>query len=392
LILHSLAVQSAWASRITKGYPWVYAHGLVEKKPFGLKPGDLVQIVCPKRQPVGIGYYNPNSSLACRILTLDQTQIDEAFFISAFTKAKAYRERFFKTPYYRLIHAEGDRLPGLIIDRFNDTVVCQTSTAGMEKLKPIWLNALQTVLAPTRIIFRDNVPSRLKEGLKLSLSAPIGELEGLIEVQENGLTYFADPFEGQKTGWFYDQRANRRWIMEQAAGKTVLDLYTYSGGFGLAAAFGDAKTVTMIDASEKSLALAQRAAMVNNLSSQCTFVNENIFTTLPRLVEQNQRFDLVVADPPAFIKQKNLTGQGLAGYQKLAKLTSQLVAPGGMLFIASCSHHASPIEFQRAVESGIQKGERQGTLLRQAGADKDHPLHGQLPETQYLKSLAYILD
>ena len=391
--MFNLTLKDNSAERIRKGYPWVTTKSLQFAHNPDVTAGSLVTLVDNKQNPLAIGYYNPNTTLTCRVLTQDlTTPIDEAFFIKIFTRALGYRDRLFPTPFYRLIHAEGDNCPGLIIDRFGDTLVCQTSTAGMEALKPFWFKALTQVLSPTRVIFRDNVALRAKEGLTLSVTAPIGELNGLIEVKENGALYFADPSEGQKTGWFFDQRANRRWVSLQTKNKTVLDLYSYSGGFGLAAAMQNAAHVTMVDSSEKALNLAKMASVANKVEDRCDFIQSDIFDCLPRLIEENRQFDVVIVDPPAFVKLQSQLGAGLRGYQKLAKLACQLVTPGGLFFMASCSHHASPTDFRKTIELGIQKADRTATFLRKGGADKDHPIHRLLPENHYLKSYAFQLD
>lgn len=391
-MLH-LPVKDSAKIRLLKGYPWVYTRDLLLKTPMDVPPGTLVYLVSQDNEPFAIGYYNPLTQLACRVLTVDPTQeITVSYFQQQLLKALAYRQQNFTRPFYRLVHAEGDQLPGLIIDRFDKTLVCQTNTAGMELLKPLWLSALESVVPATRIILRDNTPSRQKEGLALSITAHKGALEGEIPIEENEITFYADPSQGQKTGWFFDQRTNRHWIASRAVKKTVLDLYSYSGGFGILAAARGAKQVTLVDSSENALSLAKLAAQTNNILSQCDFVKSNVFDFLEQLISNNQLFEIVLADPPAFVKLQRLKGPGLKGYEKLAKQASLVVAPKGMLMIASCSHHASTNEFRQAVEAGIAKAGRMGTLMRKAGADRDHPIHRLLPENHYLKSLAYRLD
>lgn len=390
--MHSLPIKAQWVEKLRKGYPWVYTH-LIANTKTPLSPGEIVYLLDGKKRPFAIGYYNPHTTLACRILSLDvQTKIDVNFFFERFSQALAARERRFNVPYYRLIHAEGDRLPGLIIDRFGDTLVCQTSTAGMEKLRSIWLEALNKLIQPKRVIFRDDVLSRQKEGLSSEITVSIGALSAPLEVLENGATYYGDPLEGQKTGWFFDQRSNRQWVAKHCQQKSVLDLYTYSGGFGILAACQGARSVKLVDASEKALTLAKMAASANQVTEICEFIKDNVFDLLEQFCQNNETFDVVIADPPAFVKQAQHKGAGLRGYQKLAKLASQVVAPGGKLFIASCSHHANVTDFRQAVETGIKKGGREMTFLYKGGADKDHPIHPLLPESHYLKALMYELN
>lgn len=387
----TLAIKSAAATHLRQGYPWVYTQGLTTKKPLFLPPGHLVTLIDESKSPLGTGYYNPLTKLACRVLSLSPKEfIDVAFFIRRFTHALERRERFFNSPFYRFVHSESDYLPGLVIDRFDDTFVCQTNTAGMERLKPIWLEALITLFKPTRVIFKDNAPLREKEGLTLTIEAAVGNVEGEINIIENNFQYYADPL-GQKTGWFFDHRNNRHWVSSYVKKQTVLDLYTYHGGFGLLAASRGAAHVTFVDSSEKAIAFTKKTALHHGLT-QCDYIHEDVFVLLENAISNSTQFDVVIADPPAFVKQASHKGAGLRGYQKLAFLASQVVAPKGLLFIASCSHHASNGDFRKAVEAGITKSNRRFQLVRKAGADKDHPIHPQLPETQYLKSLAYRLD
>ena len=352
--------------------------------------GELVYLLDQKR-PFAIAYFNANTQLMARVLTLDiKAKIDEAFFFKRFSKALAKRERLIPVPYYRLVHAEGDSLPGLVIDRFGDKLVVQTSTLGMEKLKPIWLPVLKSLLSPAEIIFRNDIPHRELEGLPLTVEQT--EIPLAIPVIENQVTFFAAPVEGQKTGWFYDQRANRKWVAKNAKGKTLLDMYTYSGGFGITAQVNGAIHTTLVDSSEKSLQLAMRAAEENNVSNHCTFVRAKVFDYLETLIQEGKTFEFVVVDPPAFIKNSKDIKPGLRGYEKLAKLAAQVVAPNGTLFIASCSHHASVDDFHQSVLKGIEKAERTPELLYKGGADKDHPIHPMLPENHYLKAFAFQLS
>lgn len=392
--MHKLAVKSDWVERLKKGFPWVYTQALQYQIPQA-NQGELVLLTDTNKQPFAQAYYNPNSKLACRILTRDlNATINEEYFIELFSQALKRRERFINEPYYRLVHAEGDNLPGLVIDRFGDTLVCQTSTAGMEKLKALWVKALQTLLKPQSIIFRDNIKNRASENLELvinTIGAPLAEDE-LLLVKENDLTFYADPINGQKTGWFYDQRANRFWIRGRSKGKTVLDLYTFSGGFGISTAKGQAEHVTFVDSSEQALIHAKNAMALNELVTPCEFIQDDVFSLLPKMIEQKQSFDIVLADPPAFVKIAHQKMVGLKGYEKLAKLATQVVAKNGILMIATCSHHASTNEFQDAIVKGIAKAGRTARLIRKAGADKDHPVNPFLPENHYLKSLAFKLD
>lgn len=388
---HPTLIVEKNAARVKGGYPWVFASDIRMSSALELaEPGTLVALADARGRGLGVGYYHPRAALACRILAHDpRVSVDAAFFRRRFAEALRKRETAFGVPYYRLVHSEGDFLPGLIVDRYGDVLVCQTTTAGMERLKPLWVPALRETLAPRAVVHRDDAPTRAREGLPLGVVVE-GDLPPMpIPVEENGARYFADLLRGQKTGWFYDQRANRRHVAELAAGKTVLDLYAHTGGFGVAAAIFGAAHVTLADASASALALARQAAEKNGVAERCAFVEGDVFRLLPAWIAAGKTGDVVIADPPAFAKDKRNLAAGLRGYEKLARLCAGLVAPGGVLFIASCSHHAAPEAFRKAVEKGLAG--RSFRLLRKAGADTDHPAHPQLPENAYLKALTYLL-
>lgn len=385
--MQHLSIKEDSVARLQKGYPWVERQALSLRSP-NISTGELVQLTDKSGKFLAIAYYNEKSKLACRILTQDPTQsINIAFFEEKLSAALHRRQKCFQSPYYRLVHGESDNLPGLVIDRFDQTLVCQINTAGMEKLQALWLPALHNVLKPDDVILRVDNPIRQKEGLSVSeedKSIPL-------EVIENNVTFLIDAGLGQKTGWFYDQRANRAWIGQRAKRKTVLDLYTYCGGFGLCAAKNGAAHVTLVDSSEKALNQA-KAASEKNQFTNCEFIKAEVFSLLETFKEQGKSFDIVIVDPPAFIKSAKYIAQGLRGYEKLARLASHVVKPGGMLLMASCSHHASNGDFRQAVTKGIVKADRIPTLLRKSGADRDHPIHPLLPQSHYLKALTFKLS
>lgn len=387
----SLLLKKESVKEFSKGNPWIF-NGMIEMNSEleTAETGSLVQILDNRAKPLGVGYLNPKNVLACRVLSFKAgTVINQKFFGNLFTAALKKRQKLFDKQYYRLIHSESDQLPGLVIDCFGDIIVCQTSTAGMEKLKPLWLPALQEVLNPSCIIFRDDIPARKKEGLKTEVSVYSGTVPELVEVYEHNRIYYANLLTGQKTGWFYDQRANRTYLSGLATGKNILDLYSHSGGFGIAAAKGNAKQVTMVDSSSLALELAKKAASLNGVESQCNFQRADAYEYLEAAVKEGRSFDIVMADPPAFIKERKYIMAGLKGYQKLAFLCASVTQEGGIFCIASCSHHAEEKALKRAVEDGISKAGRKFKLIHKSGADKDHPVNPNLPESQYLKYLAY---
>jgi 23S rRNA (cytosine1962-C5)-methyltransferase len=318
--------------------------------------------------------------------------VDSAFLERRLARALRLRERLYERPYYRLAHAEADGLPGLAIDRFGDVLVCQANSAGMDRLKPALMEAIDRLLQPTAVIFKNDSPAREREGLPLCVDIAKGEPASPLELWENGLVFFADPLEGQKTGWYYDQRDNRAFAARLAAGERVLDLFSYAGGFAIRALAAGAKEALAIDRSEGALDLARQAAARNGAADRLETSREEAFAALDRLAGEKRRFGVVVADPPSFVKSKRELKAGLKGYRKLARAAAALVGEEGFLAIASCSHNA-PIElFRDEVRKGLAEAGRGGRLIRQAGAGPDHPSHPMLPESAYLKCLVYMLD
>ncbi len=370
------------------GMPWVYASDIIESSELTLLPaGSLVSIETHKGQFVGIGYFNARSQIACRVLTLQREAIDVSFFKKRFQLALAAREKLVDVPYYRLVHSEPDGLPGLLIDRFGGICVAQVGTAGMQALQTLWLAALEEVVSPKAIVLRNDFASRGMEGLAHGVSVIKGEVPPLVEVHENGCIYLADLIKGQKTGWFYDQRDNRRLMAEYSKGKTVVDIYSHSGGFGLLAAKEGATSVTLVDSSALALDLAKQASARNGVESRLRYAQGDAFAVMEQMGKSDEIFDIVLADPPAFVKTKKDMAAGLKGYEKVAKLAVKLVKEGGLLFVASCSHHAQRPQFNKAVQDGVAKAGRKAKILKQTGAAADHPRHARLQQNEYLKGI-----
>ncbi len=338
----------------------------------------------------GSGYFNPKSLIAVRLVSRENgARIDATFFSERLARALALREALYAKPFYRLVHAEGDGLPGLTIDRFGDVLVVQVTTAGMEELLVPLKMALESLLSPKTIILRADAPSRALEGLESYVRAEKGE-GGRMALEENGVRYFAELGQGQKTGWYYDQRENRAFMAALAKGKTVLDAYSYTGGFGIAAAKAGAAEVMCVDSSDTALKLAEDSAAGNAVSIKP--IKSDVFEELERLSAQKEKFDIVIADPPPFVKAKKDLEPG-------AKALSQAGAPGrrchraerisavGVL-LAQYAHRP----FRGGMRRGHSAGGRRATLIRSAGAGPDHPVHPMLPESAYLKALVYALD
>jgi 23S rRNA (cytosine1962-C5)-methyltransferase len=269
----------------------------------------------------------------------------------------------------------------------------QLNAALAEAMREDLLAALDEVLSPRRVVLRNDSPSRALEGLALVVEeARGGAGDGPVELRENGARFLADLGEGQKTGWFFDQRENRARVAALADGARVLDAYCYAGGFGVLAACRGASEVVLLDRSERALALAMSAAGLNGVEARCRALRGEAFAELERLAAAGERFDVVVADPPAFVKSRKDIGPGARGYRKLARLSAALVAPGGFLFAASCSHHVGPELFAEQVARGLDDAGRGGRILASTGAGADHPVHPHLPESAYLKGQLLQLD
>jgi 23S rRNA (cytosine1962-C5)-methyltransferase len=376
--------------RARVGSPWIFANEIRMEQVKALPPGSLVNVKGDDGRDFGTGLFNAKSLIAVRLLAgTSGVAADAAFFAGRIAQALALRERFYDKPFYRLVHGEGDHLPGLVIDRFGDTLTVQIGSAGMEALLEPLLAGLEKLLKPAAIILRNDAPSRALEGLPIYVRAARGETKR-IQVEENGARYFADLAEGQKTGWYYDQRDNRAFIAALAKGKTVLDAFSYTGGFGILAAKAGAKEVICLDSSAPALALAEDSARQNKVAVKA--VKADVFEELERLSAANEKFDIVVADPPPFVKSKKDLESGSRAYRKLARLAAEVTAKDGILLLASCSHNIPLERFMHESGAGISRNGRAARLIRQAGAGTDHPVHPLLPESAYLKALVYALD
>ncbi len=384
--------QAGRSRRLRSGHPWAYSNEIVmDQASKALPPGCLATIVDAGGEQLGVGTFNPHSLISFRLLarTADTT-IDQDFLANRLNRALALRQLLYPRPFYRLVHAEADGLPGLVVDRYGEVVTIQVNSAGMEQLLPLILGAIDQVLAPVAVVLKNDSPVRKLEGLELYDRVAKGDLAGPVELEENGARFLADLATGQKTGWFYDQRDNRAAVAALAAGRSVVDFYAYAGGFAVQAARAGARRVVAVDRSEASLALAARSAGLNGVEIETA--RADAFAEMERLAAASQRFGVVVADPPAFVKSKKDLAAGAKGYRKMTRLAAGLVEAGGFLLVASCSHHMNLDAFAEEVRHGLSTAGRSGRILRSAGAAADHPIHPFLPESAYLKALLLQLD
>ncbi|HVI51633.1 MAG TPA: class I SAM-dependent rRNA methyltransferase [Candidatus Sulfotelmatobacter sp.] len=385
-------LQAGHSRRLRAGHPWAFSNEIaMDSAAKALPPGTLVSVIDAGGERLGVGSFNPHSLIALRLLSRDPDAVVNTALISQrLRRAAALRDEVIGCPYYRLIHAEADGLPGLIVDRYGDVIAIQANTAGMELLLPQILEAVQEVFSPRAVVLKNDSPVRKLEGLDLYERIAVGELSGPVELVENGARFLADLVDGQKTGWFYDQRDNRAAVAKLAKGRSVIDFYTYAGGFAVQAALAGASRVVAVDRSEGSLALASQSAKLNGIAMEA--VRADSFAEMERLSAAGEKFGVVVSDPPAFVKSKKDLSAGAKGYRKMTRLAAALVEPKGFLLVASCSHHMPVIQFAEEVRHGLSQAGRSGRIIRTAGAGADHPLHPHLPESAYLKAMILQLD
>lgn len=390
----AVKIKPGCSRRVKAGSPWVFSNEIeMSQETKNLPDGSLVRLYDSNDSFSGVGTFNAHSLISFRKMANDaETVIDASFFAKRLRRSIALRDALVNSPFYRLVHSEGDGLPGLIIDRFDDIVACQLNTAGTNALKEEIVAAVDEVLKPSCIVLRAESAARSLEGLDPLYEIAKGTLPDVVPVRENGIYFFADLKEGQKTGWFYDQRENRSFVGRLAPNRRVIDFYTYAGGFALHMGIGHAREIIGVDRSESALALAQKAAEKNELTDKCSWIKDNAFDVLENMNKDREKFGIVVCDPPAFAKVKKDIAAGLRGYRKTAKLAAGLVERDGILALGSCSHHVKPDEFFAECMRGMTEAGKTGRVILQAGAGPDHPVHPHLPETAYLKMLVCQLD
>ncbi|MEQ8602400.1 MAG: class I SAM-dependent rRNA methyltransferase [Marivibrio sp.] len=387
----------AW-KRFAQGAPWAFSNEIqMDNAARKLAAGSVVRICLPEGEPIALAHFNPHSLIAARELSRDPAALEagrlqDGWLQARLARAASIRERLFDRPFYRLIHAEADGLPGLVIDRYGPVFVVQANTAGMDRLLPEIDAALTETFGAAAIVHRNESASRALEGLTQIVAVSRGTVDGPIAVEENGCAFFCDPLAGQKTGWFFDHRENRAAAARFAPGARVLDLYGYAGAFAIPAAKAGAAEVVTVDRSKEALALCAQAAEANGVADRVRGEKADVFTWLERATADGARFDLVIADPPAFVKARKEIKQGARAYAKLARLAARATAEGGTLLLASCSHLVDEALFLEECRRGLTEAGRSARLLRRGGAGPDHPLHPALPESGYLKALLFALD
>lgn len=382
------------ARAIRHGAPWVYDNELVlDRRARAMVPGTIAVLEDGERQPLALVAVNPQSKITARVLERDlSARIDQAWFAQRIQKALDLRARLYPQPYYRLIHAEADGLPGVVIDRFGDTCVVQPNAAWADVLLAPLVQALVAVTGVRTVLKNATGRARALEGLDEQSQVLCGQAPSApLPVPMNGATYMADVMGGQKTGLFFDQRPNHAFAASLAQGARVLDVFSHVGGFGLAALANGAQSALAVDGSAPALALACQGAEASGVAGRFATRQGDAFDTLAALADEGAQFDLVICDPPAFAPSKQALEAGLRAYERIARLAAPLVAEGGYLGLCSCSHAADLSKFRSASSRGIGRAGRTGQIIYTGFAGPDHPLMPQLAESGYLKALFYRL-
>ncbi|EKF74804.1 hypothetical protein A11A3_07268 [Alcanivorax hongdengensis A-11-3] len=375
--------------RIKAGHLWVFANEIdTRHTPLKDLPAGAACVVEDSRgKALGRALLSPHSLIAARLYSRDVKQeLSRSFFKKRIEQALALREQLFDTPCYRLIFGEADGLPGLVVDRFADVLVVQTGSGAMEAHLDTIVSALDAVLSPSHIIAKNEAAARQIEGMERYTRALKGELLDEVSLSENGGNFVAPLAEGQKTGWFYDHRAARLKMQRLAGGARVLDVFSYCGGWGVQSAMAGAESVTCVDASQTALEYVHRNAELNGVADRISSLHGDAFAAMKQLIADGEKYDLVVLDPPAFIKRKKDFKNGLAGYHAINELAMRLVKPGGFLVSASCSMHMPADRLLEVIHSSARHIDRSVQVIGYEGQAADHPVHPAIAETAYLKS------
>jgi len=372
--------------RIRQGHPWIYRNEIADV--VGAEDGSVVEILDHSGRYLGSGYYNSVSVIAARMLTRDQETIDAAFFARRLREAQDHRRSFAgQAASYRLVHSEGDFLPGLIVDKFDQILVVQTLTLGMERWKDSICSALAELVSPRGMYERNDAPVRQLEGMTERTGFLGDPFDPLVTIDEHGMKLLVDVQRGQKTGHFLDQAANRMAVARYCRGARVLDCFSYTGGFAIQAARAGASAVTGLEQAEPALDLARANAMANGVAGICAFEGGNVFDTLRLLEKQKSKFDVVILDPPAFARSRSALPGAVRGYKEINLRAMKLLQRGGILASCSCSHHLSEEAFTRILVEAAADVGCQLRLLERRGQPPDHPVLPAVPESSYLKCL-----
>lgn len=375
--------------RLRAGHTWVYSNE-VDTKATPLKnftPGQEVTLLTHSGKILGKAYVNPNSLICARLFDRDSNvSLNLDFFVKRFKTALALRQRIYPQPFYRCIFSDSDFIPGLIVDRFDEHLVVQINTTGIETKKDDVINALRQVLPDTQsILFRNDSQSRTMEGLSTYVEAGFGIPPEKILLEENQCRFYAPLWTGQKTGWFFDHRLNRTRLVDYVKNRRVLDVFSYLGAWGVQSAVLGATEVVCVDSSNLSAEWIADNANLNQVGEKVRTITEDAFTTLKQLLQANETFDVIILDPPAFVKKQKDKKTGTIAYQRINEAAMKLLSPQGILISCSCSMHVSNEEFLQIIRRASLQQNKSFQILERGHQAPDHPVHIAIPETEYLK-------
>lgn len=375
--------------RLRTGHSWIFSNEIdTTRTPLThFEPGQAVLIADQANRPLGTGYVNPHSLICARLVSRDpEYSLDKSLLVHRIQVAQSLRQRIFEHRYYRLVFGDSDGLPGLVLDQFGDTVVAQITTAGMERVKADVIAAVTKVVKPACLIFRNDAVSRSYEGLELYAETAIGTAPAELVVRENGAQFQVPALTGQKTGWFYDHRLNRQRMASYVEGKRVLDVFSYAGAWGIQAARAGAREVWCVDVSEPALESVHANAQLNGMGERVRTISGDAFEVLKQLRHERAHFDVVILDPPAFIRRKKDLEAGTEAYRRLNQAAMQVLEKDGLLISASCSSYLSREVLRNIVLASSRHLDRFLQILEQGHQGPDHPVHPAIPETEYLKA------
>jgi 23S rRNA (cytosine1962-C5)-methyltransferase len=376
--------------RLRNGHLWVYSNEVDTQRSSlaDFAPGQQVSLIGNDGKVIGSGYVNPHSLICARLVSRSPDYVlDRSLLVHRLKVALSLRERLFDKPFYRLVYGESDALPGLVVDRFGDVLVAQLNTAGMEAVKGEVAEALDKVLKPRAVLWRNDSSARGLEGLESYVETALGEVPESIEIEENATRFEVPLLSGQKTGWFYDHRMNRQRVQQLAKGMRVLDVFSYIGGWGVEAASAGADKVVCIDSSARALDQVERNAALNGVADKVESIQGDAFEALKALRTEREQFDMVIVDPPAFIKRKKDAKKGIEAYRRINQAAMQLLGKDGILVSASCSWHLQRDTLRDLLHSASRHLDRSLQIIGQGHQGPDHPVHPAIPETDYIKCL-----
>ena len=388
--IRDLYLRKGADKRLRGGHLWVYSNEVDSKKtPLGqFSSGDLVCVCAADGSVLGSAYMEPQSLICARIYTLRECrEFDQNLVDFLLGRALDSRQAAFEKPYYRLVYGDSDSLPGLIVDRFGDYLVVQLNNAGIERYEQFIFTALTRLLQPLGILLRADSRARKEQGLVERKEVVFGEVPRQLELEENGVRFLAPVWDGQKTGWFYDHRMARARLAAHVAGKSVLDVYSYIGGWGVQAAAFGASSVCALDSSAPALQGVLDNAKLNGLEDIVSVRQGSAAETMATMCSDGETFDVVILDPPAFVQRRKDLKKGIAAYRRINELGLRLLKRGGVLVSASCSMHLSRADLVVAMQGAAVRAGAQLQIIEQGAQGPDHPIHPAIPETEYLKAI-----